>query len=130
MGYLYRPKLRSGDPKRIWWVKYYVNGRPIRERTGTDNETEARTFLEGREGRVAMGQPILRRADRLDPIRGGRRGPVPVLPGHPVAIAPGRRTLTGTFSGTMASMNVDSQPVSVQNRSNGPVAQADRAEVS
>ncbi len=29
MGYLYRPKLRSGEPGRIWWVKYYVNGKII-----------------------------------------------------------------------------------------------------
>jgi len=65
MGYLYRPKLRSGKPASIWWVKYYVNGRPIRESTGTEKETEAKRFLKVREGRVAMGQPILRRADRI-----------------------------------------------------------------
>ncbi len=42
MGYLYRPKLRSGDPGRIWWVKYYVNGRPVRESTGSEKEGQAR----------------------------------------------------------------------------------------
>jgi integrase len=49
----------------IWWVKYYENGRPRRESTGTEKETEARRFLKEREGRAAMGQPILRRADRV-----------------------------------------------------------------
>jgi hypothetical protein len=49
----------------IWWVKYYENGRPRRESTGTEKETEARRFLKEREGRVATGQPILRRADRI-----------------------------------------------------------------
>jgi len=49
----------------IWWVKYYENGRPKRESTGTTKETEARRFLKEREGRVATGQPILRRADRI-----------------------------------------------------------------
>ena len=70
MGYLYRPKLKGStkeDPRfgRIWWVKYYVNGRPIRESTGTEKETEAKRFLKVREGRVAMGQPVLRRMDRI-----------------------------------------------------------------
>ncbi len=46
-------------------MKYYVNGRPIRESTGTERETEAKRFLKVREGRVAVGQPILRRADRI-----------------------------------------------------------------
>jgi integrase len=49
----------------IWWVKYYENGRPRRESTGTEKETEARRLLKEREGRVATGQPILRRADRI-----------------------------------------------------------------
>jgi hypothetical protein len=49
----------------IWWVKYYASGRPIRESTGTTKETEARRFVKEREGRVAMGQPLLRRADRI-----------------------------------------------------------------
>lgn len=57
MGYLYRQKLRNGRLGRIWWCKYYVNGRPVRESTGTDRETEAR--------RVATGQPILPRIDRI-----------------------------------------------------------------
>ncbi len=65
MGSLYRPKLKSGKPSTIWWVKYYVNGRPVRESTGTDRETEARRFLKEREGRAASGQPILPRADRV-----------------------------------------------------------------
>jgi len=49
----------------IWWVKYYENGRPRRESTGTTKETEAKRFLKEREGRVATGQTILQRADRI-----------------------------------------------------------------
>lgn len=64
-GLLYRQKLRSGEPGRIWWVKYYRDGAPIRESTGTEKETEARRFLKARDGRVATGQPILRRAHRI-----------------------------------------------------------------
>jgi integrase len=58
MGSLYRRG-------HVWWVKYYENGRPRRESTGTEKETEARRFMKEREGRVATGQPILRRADRI-----------------------------------------------------------------
>ena len=65
MGSLYRPKLKSGRPSTIWWVKYYVNGRPVRESTGMEKETAARRFLKEREGRVATGQPVLPRADKI-----------------------------------------------------------------
>src|SRR5262245_56437354 len=70
MGSLYRPKLKSGRRSDVWWAKYYVNGRPIRESTkiAADTKTppaEARRFLREREGRVASGQPILPRADRV-----------------------------------------------------------------
>jgi integrase len=49
----------------VWWIKYYANGRPIRESTDTEKETEARRILKEREGRVAMGQPALRRVDHI-----------------------------------------------------------------
>src|SRR6059058_5697011 len=70
MGYLYRPKLKSGERSSIWWAKYYVNGRPVRESTGVAADTKtaperARRFLKEREGRVATGQPVLPRADRI-----------------------------------------------------------------
>jgi integrase len=65
MGSLYRPKLKNGQRCRIWWMKYYVSGRPVRESTGLAKETEARRVLKEREGKVATGQPILPRADRV-----------------------------------------------------------------
>ena len=48
-----------------WWVKYYVGGRPVRENTETSKDTESRRFLNERVGRVATGQPILPRVDRV-----------------------------------------------------------------
>ncbi len=65
MGWLYRPKLRSGKLSSKWWVKYYVNGRPVRESTGTEKESQARRFLKLREGAVATGAPIPPRIDRI-----------------------------------------------------------------
>lgn len=65
MGYLYRPKLKSGGECRFWWVKYYANGKAIRESTGTEKETEARRFVKDREGKAATGQPLLPRLNRI-----------------------------------------------------------------
>jgi integrase len=58
MGYLYR----RGN---IWWVKYYVNGAPRRESTGTEKQEEARRFLKLREGAVGKGAPVAPRLDRI-----------------------------------------------------------------
>ena len=52
MGMLYKRK-RSTN----WWVKYYINGRPVRETTRTEKESEAKRFLREREGRVAIDAP-------------------------------------------------------------------------
>ena len=65
MGSLYQRKNSSGAVGRILWCKYYQNGRPIRESTRTEKESEAKRFLKEREGRVAMGQPVLPRVDRI-----------------------------------------------------------------
>jgi integrase len=40
------------------WIKYHQNGRPVRESTGTKNETVARRMLRAREGDVERGIPI------------------------------------------------------------------------
>jgi integrase len=71
MGYLYRPKLkkRPGETEAressVFWCKYYVDGQPRRESTGTDKETEARRFLKDREGSAVKGEPILPHANRI-----------------------------------------------------------------
>jgi integrase len=63
MGALYRRG-------QVWWCKYYVNGRPVRESTGVAGDTdtapaEAKRFLKVKEGKAASGEPVLRRADRV-----------------------------------------------------------------
>jgi integrase len=65
MGSLYKQKSRDGTPGRVWWVKYYVNGRPVRESTDTEKEAEAKRFLKLREGAAAAGAPIAPRVDRI-----------------------------------------------------------------
>jgi len=49
MGSLYKQKSRDGTPGRVWWAKYYVNGRAMRESTGTKKEVEAKRFLRLRD---------------------------------------------------------------------------------
>jgi integrase len=50
---------------RVFWLKYYVNGRPVYESSGTEKEQIARQLLNRRLGAVANGQPILPRADKV-----------------------------------------------------------------
>lgn len=69
MGTLYRPTYRRKDRTvrqwSVWWVQYYVEGRRVRESTGTTKRSEAERFLRLRVGRVAEGRPILPRVDRI-----------------------------------------------------------------
>ncbi len=78
MGSLYRPKyppagmsyaeakaaglLRQSE---VWWLKYRVNGRVMRESSGTTSYEEAKRLLKLREGRAAEGKPLMPRAARL-----------------------------------------------------------------
>jgi integrase len=50
---------------RVYWIKYYAQGKPIRENTRTDSHEAARQILKEREGRVGRGEPVLRRVDRI-----------------------------------------------------------------
>ena len=48
-----------------YWVKYHINGRPIRESARTTKASEAKRFLIDREERAAQGAPVLPRTDRV-----------------------------------------------------------------
>jgi integrase len=65
MGYVYRPKLKSGKRCQIYWAKYYVDGLPKRESTGCHEREDARRILKQREGAAVSGAPILPRADKV-----------------------------------------------------------------
>jgi len=41
----------------VWWIKYYRNGKPVRESSESTKETEAKKLLRLREGDVAKGVP-------------------------------------------------------------------------
>jgi len=48
-----------------WWMKFYVNGRPVYESTGLAKEQQAQRVLNERLGRIAIGAPMLPRLDRI-----------------------------------------------------------------
>jgi hypothetical protein len=47
------------------WLKYYQNGRIVRESAGTTKETVARRMLRAREGDLEHGIPINPKMDRV-----------------------------------------------------------------
>ena len=50
---------------RIWWIRYYRNGRRHEESARTEKRTEAEHLLKLREGDVARGVPITTRIGQL-----------------------------------------------------------------
>lgn len=62
MGSIYKPKYKDRDGETresaVYWIKYYKNGRPIRESSGSSKHEDAKRLLKIREGRAAQGLPL------------------------------------------------------------------------
>jgi integrase len=56
MGSLFQRKNRSGKNSKIWWIKYYRNGKPYRESTKSTSESYAKRLLKLREGEIVQGK--------------------------------------------------------------------------
>lgn len=63
-GSVYKPKTR-GKPSPFWWIKWYRDGRPFRESSGSSRKTDAQALLARRLGDVSRGAPITPQFDRL-----------------------------------------------------------------
>jgi len=50
---------------RTWWIKFYKDGRPHRESSGSTKKSDAERLLKLREGAVAKGEPISLRVERI-----------------------------------------------------------------
>lgn len=48
-----------------YWIKYYRDGRPFRESSGSEKESDARRMLALREGDIARGLPVTPRMGRV-----------------------------------------------------------------
>jgi integrase len=68
-GTLYRPTYQASDgtirQQAVWWMQYFVQGRSVRESTGTRNRTAATRLLAAKVGRVAEGRPVPPRVDKV-----------------------------------------------------------------
>jgi integrase len=49
----------------VWWVKYYRNGRPIRESSHSSKESDAINLLKLREDDIAHGLPVNPKLNRI-----------------------------------------------------------------
>lgn len=69
MGMIYKRKYKRKDgtmaESAVFWIKYYRNGIPMRESSGSEKETVARSLLRQREGDIERGLPITPRAGRV-----------------------------------------------------------------
>lgn len=60
MGYVYQTKGRT-----VWMMKYYRNGVPIRESSGTEDKTAAKKICKSRETDIDRGVPVTGKVGRL-----------------------------------------------------------------
>jgi len=69
MGSIYKQKWKDNDGRthesNVWWIKYYRNGKPVRQSSESTKETEAKKLLRLREGDVAKGVPVTPRFSRM-----------------------------------------------------------------
>lgn len=69
MGSIYRRRYRTADgtikESSTLWIKYFRDGKPLRESAGTDKESEAKRLLKLREGDVVRGVPITPKVGRV-----------------------------------------------------------------
>src|SRR5262245_56587274 len=49
----------------VWWIKYYRNGKPYRETSGSEKESDARKLLKKRLGEIALGRFVGPDAERV-----------------------------------------------------------------
>ena len=60
MGMTYRPKWKTKDGAvrqcKVYWIKYYKDGKPYRESTKSTKEADAKRLLKRREGQISEGR--------------------------------------------------------------------------
>jgi integrase len=50
---------------KVWWMKFYVDGRTVRKSTETKRLLEAKALLKLQEGEIAQGKQVIPQAGRL-----------------------------------------------------------------
>src|SRR5262249_46384381 len=69
MGSVYKRKWKDKHghihESDVFWIKYYKDGKPIRESSESTKESDANKLLKAREGDVVKGVPITPRFSRI-----------------------------------------------------------------
>lgn len=69
MGSLFRRQKRDRQGRlqesKVWWVKWYRDGRPFRESSGSTRKADAEKLLRRREGQLSRGLIITAKTDRI-----------------------------------------------------------------
>jgi hypothetical protein len=69
MGRIYKQRWKGKDgtihESRVWWIKYYRDGKPMRESSESSKESDAKKLLKLREGDVAKGIPVTPKYSRI-----------------------------------------------------------------
>ena len=55
---------------RIWWIKYYRNGKPFRESSKSQKFSDAKRLLRRREGEIATGEFLVAERVRFEELAG------------------------------------------------------------
>ena len=61
----YKRKEGTTGEAAFWWIKYYRDGQPMFESTGTTKEKKARDLLKLREGDITRGVPVTPKTNRV-----------------------------------------------------------------
>lgn len=60
MGHIFKPRYKDKDgnyrESKVYWIKYYRNGKPFRESTKSTKEADAKRLLKKREGEISDGK--------------------------------------------------------------------------
>src|SRR5438552_19018853 len=68
MGSIYKRRWKDTEghvhESDVWWIKYYKDGKPIRESSETAKESDAKKLLKLREGDAVKAIPVTPRINR------------------------------------------------------------------
>ena len=75
MGSIYKQRWKDKDgtvhESKIWWIKYYRDGKPMRESSESEKVSVARDLLKDREGNIVKGVAVSPKVNTCPILRAG-----------------------------------------------------------
>src|SRR5262245_5439950 len=69
MGSIYKQRWKDKNgivhESNVWWIKFYRDGKAMRESSESDKISVARDLLKDREGSIVKGMPVSPKANRV-----------------------------------------------------------------